>query len=276
MSNNAIKGLCVFALVALLLPGHSRAQGTETSRWDIAIAVGYGQRSNPLKFSDDIDIFVDLQIAWYGDHWFFDNGDLGFTLADNDAFTVNLIGRINSDRLFFSRTNNRFLSLGLLSSESPSDPDIEVEKIVVPDRDYAIELGLELLADGDWGQLQLAAHHDVSSIHDGYELYLDYTYGWRWNRWSVRSEFGASWKSKKLNDYYWGVRPEEANGVFAPYKAGAGLNTHARLKSTWQIDERWQFVMAAELQRLNSEATASGFVAERDVLAYFAGLAYVF
>ena len=40
--------------------------------------------SNPLVQSDDIPIIADFDIAWFGDHWFFDNGDLGLTVADND------------------------------------------------------------------------------------------------------------------------------------------------------------------------------------------------
>jgi hypothetical protein len=48
-----------------------------------------------------------------------------------------------------------------------------------PDRDYALELGIEMLTDGDWGMLQLNAFHDVSGTHEGYELFANYSRGWR-------------------------------------------------------------------------------------------------
>ena len=76
----------------------------EESRWRLGAALGYGQRTNPLIQSDDIPIVVDLDIAWFGDHFFFDNGDLGLTFADNDAVTASLVARFNSDRVFFGNT----------------------------------------------------------------------------------------------------------------------------------------------------------------------------
>src|SRR5262245_58074950 len=53
------------------------------SHWRIGAAFGYGQRTNPLIQSEDIPVIVDLDIAWFGKRWFFDNGDVGFTVFDS-------------------------------------------------------------------------------------------------------------------------------------------------------------------------------------------------
>ena len=85
---------------------------------------------------------------------------------------------------------------------------------------------------------------------------------------------GVSWKSSKLNDYYWGVRESEANSVFPAYTAGAGLNIHARFLTSFQINRHWAFIAVGECERMNSEAADSPIVEERVVLGIFAGFKY--
>lgn len=254
----------------LLLPGAALAQAADESRWRLAAALGYGERTNPLVLSDDIPIVLDIDIAWFGERWFFDNGDLGFTMADNDLVTINAIGRFNSDRVFFGKTDSDFVTVF-----GPGGVVLNAE-IVVPDRDYAFELGAELLADGRWGYLQAAVNGDVSGTHDGFEIYANYGYDLRRQRWLVTPSFGLSWKSANLNDYYWGVRDDEANILFPPYEAGAGLNLHARLSTSYQLNRDWAFVFVAEYERLNSEAAGSPLVAENHVVGLFAGFQYGF
>lgn len=269
-------GLTLLALLVLALaPAGSRAdEAAESggeSRWRLGAAVGYGLRSNPLVQSDDIPIYVDVDVAWFGEHWFFDNGDLGVTFADNDALTASLVARVNSDRVFFGNTDTRFVAID--AAGAPLSQPVEFKP---PDRDYAIELGVELLTDGAWGALQLTAFHDVSGTHGGFELYADYGYGWRDQRLYVEPSFGVSYKSAELNDYYWGVTEEEAGLVVLPYEAGAGINWHARLMVGYQLTRHWGLSLVAEYERINDEAAASPVVEDDDVLGYFAGVSYRF
>src|SRR3954463_8626491 len=83
--------------------------------WRLGIALGYGERTNPLIQSEKIPVLVDLDIAWFGKRWFFDNGDVGFTLLDHPAFTLNTVARVNTDRAFFSKTNTRFINIQYLA-----------------------------------------------------------------------------------------------------------------------------------------------------------------
>jgi outer membrane protein len=247
------------------------ADATTESRWRLGAAIGYGLRTNPLIQSDDIPIVVDLDIAWFGDHLFFDNGDLGLTFADNKLVTTSLVARVNSDRVFFGKTDTKFINIDIAG-----EPLAEAFEFSVPDRDYAVELGVEALSDGDWGQLQLGAFHDISNTHDGYEIYLDYRYGWRSQRWYFEPSIGASFKSSALNDYYWGVRDDEANPALPPYDADSGINSHARLMLSYQLSRQWSVSLVTEYERLNSEAAASPLVDEQDVFGYFAGFGFRF
>jgi outer membrane protein len=273
-----VASLSLAGVLLLGIATHACAQ--PESRWRLGVALGHGVRTNPLIQSDDIPVAVDLDIAWFGDRFYFDNGDAGLTVADTDAATVNVVGRINSDRVFFGKTDTRFVqvsaAIGQATWQAAGGPLAQSTELTVPDRDYAVELGLEVLADGRWGHLQLTAHHDASGTHDGYEIFLDYGYGWRRQRWHIEPSVGFAYKSDELNDYYWGVRPEEAGAALPAYRAGAGVNPHFKLTAGYRLNRHWSLAIAAEFERIATEAAASPLVADRDVVGYFAGAHYRF
>lgn len=94
------------------------------SDWDLAVSVGYGQRNNPLIQSELIETLVNIDVAWYGERLFFDNGDFGATLASNQHWQLNLVAQINNERTFFSKTNTRFVTLSgsQVGTNNPPDP----------------------------------------------------------------------------------------------------------------------------------------------------------
>ena len=257
------------ALGALTLVFASTAQAE--SPWRLGIAVGYGERSNPLVASDDLNVFVDLDVAWFGRRLYFDNGDLGWTLADGRRATVSLSARVNSDRVFFGRTNTQFVTL-----IGPNDVVAAPVPIEVPGRRYAVEAGIEVLADGDWGALQAAMHHDVSGTHDGFEVAATYAYGRRFGRWYVEPAVGLAFKSEALNTYYWGVSPGEANDVFAGYTPGSGVNVKGSLRAGYHLTRSLAVSLALQYERLNDEAARSPIVRDDDVVGFFTGLSMRF
>ncbi|MEM8815756.1 MAG: MipA/OmpV family protein [Pseudomonadota bacterium] len=260
----------VYALLVLGALAAAQPAAAE-SPWRLGVAMGYGERTNPLVFSEDIPIVVDIDVAWFGKRFFFDNGDLGYTFADNSLFTGSLVARFNSDRVFFGKTETRFVNFGFDGAALTT-----LELIEVPDRDYAVEAGFELLADGSWGYLQFAAHHDVSGKHDGYELDVNYGIGWRSERWYIEPSVGVSFKSAELNTYYWGVRLEESNTALPVYETGSGINLRGRLALSYYVSRHWALSFAGEYERLNSDAASSPIVRERQTLGYFAGIRYRF
>src|SRR5690242_7288314 len=158
--------------------------------WRFGVALGMGERTNPLVQSEDIPVIVDLDIAWFGERWFIDNFDLGFELFDRARFTLNMVARVNSDRAFFGKTNTKYINFSYMGGGmiGPAvDPGTgglleQPVKFKPPKRDYAIEAGLEMLMDGEWGMAALRAFHDVSGTHHGYEIAADYGYRWEHGR----------------------------------------------------------------------------------------------
>jgi len=265
--------LSASAIVANAQPNPSSGPGaaSASSNWRIGVAFGYGQRTNPLVQSDDLPLLVDLDIAWFGDRWFFDNGDVGLTFADNDRLTASIVGRINSDRVFFSRTNTRFVTIDAAGAplQVPAD-------FAPPDRDYAAELGVELLTDGRWGALQLAWFHDASDTHDGFELSADYRFSWRRDRWHIEPSVGIRYKSADLNDYYWGLTAAEGQGIVPAYAADSGVNWSVGLTIGYQLNRHWAASLVIDYERLNNAAAKSPIVEEHSVRGVFAGLARSF
>ncbi len=257
-------------------------------RWRLGVALGYGVRSNPLIQSDDIPVIVDLDFGWFGKRWFIDNGDLGFTLVDNARSTTSIVARLNSDRVFFGKTNTRYVNFTYagrgetLAFSPPTDPtvpgaiDIQPVEVEPPERDYAIEVGLETLIDGEWGTATLRAFHDVSGTHDGYELSADFSKRWTSGRYSFAPMLGVSYKSSNLNDYYWGVNPDESNIALPPYRAGAGFAFQGGLLANYYITRNLRLAVSLNYERLPDDVAESPLAEDDYVLGYFSGLAWTF
>jgi len=260
----------------------------EEKRWRIGAALGYGLRSNPLIQSDDIPIAIDLDLAWFGDRWFFDNGDLGVELIDNSAFTTNLVARLNSDRAFFSKTNTKYVTFSVMpggmtgalfnpvTGEPVPTEDAPPQPLKPPERDYAIELGFETLFSGEWGQATLRAFHDVSGTHHGYEISADYSYRIARGRFSLSPLLGVSWKSAELSDYYWGVHPEEASFTLRQYDAKAGLGWEVGVSANYYLTKSMRLALSANYEELQHSVAMSPLVEDDHVTGYFAGLAWQF
>jgi outer membrane protein len=252
-------------------PAGSVAARPPLSPWRVGIALGYGRRSNPLVQSEPVPVAVDLDIAWFGKRFFFDNGDLGLTLSNRPSGTLNVIARVNSDRVFFSKTNTRFVQTSL--NGAPLQAPVNLQ---LPKREYAIEIGVEYLADGNWGRLALAGFHDVSDIHGGFSIDAEYAYSWYGSRWSFEPTLLLRFKSRALNDYYWGVSAAESNAALPAYSAGAGINWQVGARGSYYLTKHLRIVASFNLERLSEEIDNSPLTRRSDVVGYFAGFGYQF
>jgi len=258
--------------------GSASAPPAAERHWRLGAAFGYGERSNPLIQSDDIPVIVDLDVAWFGKRWFFDNGDIGYTLADGPRSTTSMVARLNSDRIFFGKTDTRYVNITYLSGNAttPAPPLLAPVEVKPPDRDYAIELGVESLLDGDWGAATLRAYHDVSGTHGGFELAAYYSRRFTTGRFSLEPTLGVSYKSADLNDYYWGVHANEASAALLEYHAGAGFNLEGGLVANYYISRNLRLALSFNYERLADDIADSPLSEDDYVMAYFSGLAWTF
>ncbi|MGH8738312.1 MAG: MipA/OmpV family protein [Burkholderiales bacterium] len=120
------------------------------------------------------------------------------------------------------------------------------------------------------------ALRDVSHTSGGNELRLGYSYDWQRGRLRLRPYYTLSLRSARLNNYYYGVRPDEATPIRPAYGAGAGFNNELGLYGSYRLTERWRLLAGASVTRLSSEVLDSPIVKDRVVITSMVGAAYDF
>ena len=121
------------------------------------------------------------------------------------------------------------------------------------------------------------AMQNVSEESEGSELRLGYRYdGWWAGRLRWRPYATLAWRDSKLNNYYYGVRPEEATGERPAYDPGAGLNLELGALAAYRFAERWQLLAGVGVTRWSSGVRGSPVVEDGTQAHVMLGLMYGF
>lgn len=252
------------------------------SPWRIGAAVGFGERSNPLINANDRAMYGFIQFSYFGDRFFFDNGDFGWSLAAQENWSANLIAGIGGERSFFSYLDGGSggFSPGVDSGfgQLPSiDPTAEeLASVEAPDRDRSIDGGLELISWWRGSELMLQLVTDISDRHNGQEAWVSWAYPYTNGRWDLVPSVGAVWKSGKNADYYFGVRDEEAQPGLPAYEANASFNPFVRLSLSYTLSAHWKVLSVLRYEALDNEILDSPAVVDKYVSTAFFGLYYEF
>ena len=143
-------------------------------------------------------------------------------------------------------------------------------------RDSGIDLGLAYRLRQSWGTLRAELVRDVGSASRGYEARLGYGYDYRSGRWSLRPDVSVSWRDAKLNNYYYGVRANEAVAGRAAYTPGSGTQTQLGLFGSYDVSERWRLLAGVSATVLGDSVKNSPIVQKRVLPAVYIGAAYDF
>ncbi|QSX30705.1 MipA/OmpV family protein [Shewanella cyperi] len=286
--------LLSFCTALLLLPAAWAAPGCdaqhgciESNSWELGLALGYGERSNPLREHNDIPLYLVPEIAYYGDDWYFDNGSLGYILWEDDRFSLNLAGNFASDRAYFDRWDpaNLFITGNLSNRDVPIDqgpvidPSGEDELTSFDEletRNFTYLGGLEAYYFSELGMIKLAWMHDLLGVHQGSEVQFKWEYGINFGDLSTTASVFADWKSKDLVAYYYGVRPTENLYWSQTYQATSGWNRGLELNLSYPLAKHWELLGMVRYTRLAESISASPLVVEDNSLAYFLGIGYSF
>lgn len=87
---------------------------------------------------------------------------------------------------------------------------------------------------------------------------------------------GLQWFSSKMNDYYFGVRANEATATRPQYTAGSTTNLQFGVNGSYQVTRRGSVLFGAIINRLGDEATQSPIVETRWQPVVFAGYGITF
>jgi outer membrane protein len=143
-------------------------------------------------------------------------------------------------------------------------------------RDSGINLGLAYRQRQSWGTLRAELMRDVGSASRGIEARLGYGYEWRSGPWSLRPDLSLSWRDAKLNDYYYGVRANEARSGRAAYAPGSGMQSQLGLYGSYDASQRWRLLAGVSATVLGTSVKNSPIVEKRILPALYIGAAYDF
>ncbi len=256
--------------------------------WDFGIALGYGELSNPFLGSDDVPTHLTVDFAWYGEKFFFDNGTLGYTLIDTPRFGFQVISHYSSDRIYHSFFNDlgvrRFDANGNSivdpSTLPPVDvspaPPVVIPELELPDRDFALNVGLELLAAGQFGELQASLTTDATSKHEGHEAIISFSRHWQLQRLGITTSVGATWKSEELVGYYYGLEPDENPGLIISYDGESTTNTDFTLGLNYPLRKNTSLIGQFSYVRLGSGIRNSPLIESDHTRSVFLGVFFHF
>jgi MipA family protein len=146
---------------------------------------------------------------------------------------------------------------------------------MTPRRDGA-DLGLAWRIDLPLGTLRATALHDVSKVSQGSELALSIHQSWPSGRWVLRPGAGLTWRSARLNDFYYGVRAAEATAARPAYRAGDGVDAWLGLFGTYAVTDNWRLLGGASVTQRAASVRKSPIVEADPQAALFVGAAYDF
>ena len=259
----------------------------EIGQWDLGIALGYGIRSNPLKDFDDIPIYMVPTFAYYGESWYFDNGNLGYTLTEQESYTINLATSFSTDSAYFQRwdPSNIFLAGGsTFDSSSVANNNIGlftrgVQEPTIGDlekRRFTYLGGLDAFIYTRVGIINFSLAHDMLNVHQGTEAQLKWIYNLPVQDWNFELQLKLDWKSEEIVDYYYGVRESESPYWNQSFKSKSALNAGIELTSTYVMTQHWDLLFLARYTHIADAIAESPLLNEEYTSTFYIGSSYRF
>lgn len=275
--------ICFFVSSAALACAADEDVCVEPGKFQLSVALGAGQRSNPLYDGDSFPMLILPDFSYYADSWFIDNGTLGYSLQQNERFAASIVMRLNAEKGYFQRWfAGNLMTMNSSGSFLPPEFETGGEKSLaavsigqVGKRPTSVDAGLQFNWFGEQWQSRLNLWQDISSNYEGQNASLS------WSRlWSVAGgqfDLSASlyWKSAKLIDTYYGVNENELY-YLQRYQGRDSWQPELRLGWQKALDPRWSLLTFYRYLHLDDAMTESPLVQDDSVQTWFVGVSYRF
>lgn len=145
------------------------------------------------------------------------------------------------------------------------------------ERKYAIEAGAKASFGGrQMGKISAFASSDVSGVHDGYELGVEYSRMHAYEKSILIPFVSLKKESKELTDYYYGVRKSEATAQRPGYSTDGALNAEIGVRYIYSVSKNIELASAASYTRLDESIYKSPIVKDKERLRAFISCSYKF
>lgn len=118
--------------------------------------------------------------------------------------------------------------------------------------------------------------HDIAGLSHGSEFRSSWGHRIQGRRWTLQPVVTLAWRSIDLNDYYFGVAPDEATVARPAWEASAGWNATAALYGKYRVFSNWDLIGGLTATRLSDGITDSPIVDGRWHWGALAGFSYDF
>lgn len=255
----------------------------ESEQFQLSVALGAGQRSNPLYDGESFPMLLLPDFSYYTDSWFIDNGTVGYSLTQNEQFAVSLVMRLNSEKGYFQRWfAGNVITMNTSGSFLPPEVEIGTEKSMsavsvehVKKRPTAVDAGLQFNWFGEQWQSRLNLWQDVNSKYEGQNASLSWSRFWPLAGGQFDLSTSLYWKSAKLIDTYYGVGEDELY-YLERYQGRASWQPELRLGWQKALTSRWSVLTFYRYLHLDDAMTDSPLVQDDSVQTWFVGMSYRF
>ncbi|MBN7821483.1 MipA/OmpV family protein [Bowmanella yangjiangensis] len=275
-------------LISILLAGLVVSQNAiaceqdciDTNQWQIGVAIGAGVRTNPLVDGDNIPLVILPDIAWYGEHFYLDNDELGYQLKNDADWALEGFVNINKEAANFAFWHPANLFSNMSMNSGFIGPSAEVKRSVSKDdvatRHWSVNGGVRMHWRHDNGELKASVATDVSGVHNGQQVELNYSYSTNLGSWRWSITPGLIWKSATLVDYYYGLDDRDGVDTFLYYEGRSGWYPSLALQLARPLAENWLLLASMSWTKLHKGMTDSPLLEERNIRGLFVGVAYQF
>ncbi|RVT44753.1 MipA/OmpV family protein [Rheinheimera sediminis] len=252
-------------------------------QFQLSVALGAGQRSNPLHDGDSFPMLILPDFSYYTDSWFIDNGTLGYSLRQNEQFAASIVVRLNAEKGYFQRWfAGNLLTMNTAGTQLPPEVDVGTEKSLaavsishVKKRPTAVDAGIQFDWFAEQWQGRLNLWQDLSSKYQGQNASLSWTKIWSLGGGHFDLNATLYWKSARLIDTYYGVDEDDLY-YLQRYQGRASWQPEVRFGWQRALNQRWSLLTFFRYLHLDDAMTDSPLVRDDSVQTWFVGVGYRF
>lgn len=120
-------------------------------------------------------------------------------------------------------------------------------------RKLSLMAGMGYSYKAEWGNIYTHVMTDISGNSKGTIADLAYGYGFRFEKLYIEPKIGVEWQNSKYNNYYFGIKQQEANrSGLAYYSANSGSTPYLAINMHYTFNENWQAFVLARYTRLSN------------------------
>jgi len=211
--------------------------------------------TSPYEGVDQVNDFLPLYL-YEGKFFYLHSYRAGFRLPATDKFQAELFVAHRFEGFPYDETPD---SLVGMEARSPG-----------------LDGGIGALYTSPIGDFTAELRNDISDESNGTELRAGYGLKLRRGKFLWHPYVRFSFRDADLNNYYYGVRPEEATAQRPAYIAGDGFNYGLGLYGQYKLTRNWKIVAGIGADKLSKEIENSPIVDKSWLITGTAGILYDF